>query len=116
MASFQIVGNGNLDLFNGASPRCVTTKVIQGVGAGFTGGTIAILGKSRTNPNAPWVALAYRKRVLAGVAQTDETLQTVALGPGDFTVEVNSAGHDIRLVTTNYTGGAMTIEEFDYEG
>lgn len=116
MATFQIQGNGNLDLFNGASPRCVTTKVIQGWGAAFLGGLITILGKSRSNPGAPWVPLAYRKRVLAGVAQIDETLQTAALGPGDFTVEVNSAGHDVRLVTASYTSGIMNIEENDYEG
>jgi hypothetical protein len=117
MATFQIVGAGNLDLINNAPTlRSVTTKVIHGWGQAAWAGTIAVLMRSRSNINSPWVAAPYRKRVLGVTAQIDETPQIATIVNQDFIIEVNSANMDIRLTTSAYTAGQMNIEEVDLEG
>lgn len=82
------------------------TLSVQWVGSGFTG-TVNTVGRVQgpANAAAPYVAVPYVPRNLAGTAQLD--IPVIADLTGDFLLKVDASGDVIALVITVSAGSGL---------
>jgi hypothetical protein len=84
----------------------VGTWVIQAEESTFVG-SIVVKGRRKSSA-APFLAIPYTRRNLAGTV-SDDTSVTATITDSGFLIEVNAAGLDIALDCTAYTSGSLSV-------